>query len=436
MKIFWSWQSDTPGKTGRFVVRDALNDAIAELKESPDIIEEPTTAEAREALHLDQDIQGTTGSPDLAQTIFDKINASTVVVADVTMVGAVVPPGAPAPATDKKRLINSNVAIELGYALRALDTNHVVLVFNRHYGVHEDLPFDLRHKGGAVTFNLGPGADAKTIKEQRNELRARFVQALKPFLQTSAPTAAFVETSTTFSPAAYFEKGGVLASRDGTSGEQVAFSYNTDQLCYLRLIPLRPLAAPLQLSAIRGAASTAPLLTGDYGSVVERNVFGAIAMQAESYPPDGPTSISASTQLFTNGEIWAISVVLIAERSPGRPPDLKYPFLPSLLFEQMYYQKLEQLLTFARKELNLSGPWQVECGLTGSAGLHIAISNRFQEFWGPIHVAQIVRRTVLNKTERESINAVLLDYFEAVYDAAGKQRPERLFGFPPGPPKQ
>ena len=24
MKIFWSWQSDTPGKTGRHFVRDAL----------------------------------------------------------------------------------------------------------------------------------------------------------------------------------------------------------------------------------------------------------------------------------------------------------------------------------------------------------------------------------------------------------------------------
>jgi hypothetical protein len=33
MKIFWSWQSDTPGNIGRYLVRDALNDAIEKLKQ-------------------------------------------------------------------------------------------------------------------------------------------------------------------------------------------------------------------------------------------------------------------------------------------------------------------------------------------------------------------------------------------------------------------
>ena len=61
MKIFWSWQSDTPGKTGRFLIRDALAQAIDHLKQAPDI-EEPTARECREALHLDHDIQGVTGS--------------------------------------------------------------------------------------------------------------------------------------------------------------------------------------------------------------------------------------------------------------------------------------------------------------------------------------------------------------------------------------
>jgi hypothetical protein len=35
MKIFWSWQSDTPGKTGRYFVRDALLEAIRVLKHYP-----------------------------------------------------------------------------------------------------------------------------------------------------------------------------------------------------------------------------------------------------------------------------------------------------------------------------------------------------------------------------------------------------------------
>jgi len=72
MKIFWAWQPDTPGKIGRFFVRDALKAAIEQLKQAPDI-EEPTT---RETLHIDQDRQSVRGSPDLARTIFEKIDLS------------------------------------------------------------------------------------------------------------------------------------------------------------------------------------------------------------------------------------------------------------------------------------------------------------------------------------------------------------------------
>jgi len=37
MKIFWSWQSDTPETTGRYFVRDALIEAVAQLKIPEDI---------------------------------------------------------------------------------------------------------------------------------------------------------------------------------------------------------------------------------------------------------------------------------------------------------------------------------------------------------------------------------------------------------------
>jgi len=36
MKVFWSWQSDSPGKIGRHFVRDVLEEAIKELKETPE----------------------------------------------------------------------------------------------------------------------------------------------------------------------------------------------------------------------------------------------------------------------------------------------------------------------------------------------------------------------------------------------------------------
>lgn len=256
MKIFWSWQSDTPGKTGRFLVRDALKDAIDQLKQAPDI-EEPTPGASREALHLDQDIQGVAGSPDLARTIFDKIDLSEVVIADVTIVGNALDIfNEDSTTVTRKKLINPNVAIELGYALRALTDRNVLLVFNGYYGTHEDLPFDLRHKGGSIVFNLPPKADRKLIEDERKKLGARFVCALRPYFQKKAAVSVpFAETHSTYSKAAYFQKDEVLAR----AGE-VTFSYATDCLCYLRLIPTSPLARPLPLATLKESVIRAPLL--------------------------------------------------------------------------------------------------------------------------------------------------------------------------------
>jgi hypothetical protein len=115
MKVFWSWQADTAGKTGRHFVRAALADAIEALKQ-PKEIEEPAERDAREALHLDHDRQGVPGSPDLATTIFRKIEQSAVFVADVTLVAGIQGGEIAGGNTTAKKLINSNVAIEYGYA--------------------------------------------------------------------------------------------------------------------------------------------------------------------------------------------------------------------------------------------------------------------------------------------------------------------------------
>jgi hypothetical protein len=62
------------------------------------------------------------------------------------------------------------------------------MVFNRHYGVHEELPFDLRHKGGSMTFDLPPKADKALIAQERKRLKDQFVSKLRPLLQR-APNA-------------------------------------------------------------------------------------------------------------------------------------------------------------------------------------------------------------------------------------------------------
>ncbi len=133
MKVFWSWQSDTPGKIGRHFVRKTLETAIEELKEEI-VVEEPD----RE-IHLDHDRKGVSGSPDLANTILEKIKATSIFIADVTPVGKT-PNG--------KALINPNVAIELGFALAHIGNQGLLMVLNSQYGDRETLPFDLKHKAG------------------------------------------------------------------------------------------------------------------------------------------------------------------------------------------------------------------------------------------------------------------------------------------------
>ena len=132
VKVFWSWQADTPGKIGRHFVRAALADAIKALKQAEDV-EEPSEREAREDLHLDHDRQGVPGSPDLAPTIFRKIDQAAVFVTDVTLVAEMKGPAAEDRGGAQKKLINSNVAIEYGYALRALGDESILMVQNVHY---------------------------------------------------------------------------------------------------------------------------------------------------------------------------------------------------------------------------------------------------------------------------------------------------------------
>ena len=85
MKIFWSWQANTPGNIGRYLVRDALNDAIEKLKQDEAVEDLPAISTSI------IDIKNVTGSPDLVRTILEKIEKSELVVADVTIVGKAAP---------------------------------------------------------------------------------------------------------------------------------------------------------------------------------------------------------------------------------------------------------------------------------------------------------------------------------------------------------
>ncbi len=137
--IFYSWQSDAPNNTNRSFIEQALKLAVGDL--NTDVVEAERDEAERDKVELTQDTQGVPGTPDIAATILAKIESSQVFVCDVSLV-----------LTGKKakggtRLCpNPNVMLELGYAMKALGQDRILMVCNTAFGRIEDLPFDLRGK--------------------------------------------------------------------------------------------------------------------------------------------------------------------------------------------------------------------------------------------------------------------------------------------------
>jgi hypothetical protein len=126
--IFYSWQFDLPNSTNRGFIADSLERAIKELKADPGLQVDPC---------LDRDTQNVPGSPDIAATIFDKIDTCRLFVCDVSIVNQ---------GASNRPMPNPNVLIELGYAVKSLGWNRIVCVFNEATGSIQDLPFDLRQR--------------------------------------------------------------------------------------------------------------------------------------------------------------------------------------------------------------------------------------------------------------------------------------------------
>jgi hypothetical protein len=113
--IFYSWQSDLAGAANRSFIQRALEDAATELQKE-DVTVEPV---------VDRDTAGVSGSPDIARTIFKKIEDSAVFVADVSIINA---------RSRKRPTPNPNILVELGFALKALGEDRIISGFSRGRG--------------------------------------------------------------------------------------------------------------------------------------------------------------------------------------------------------------------------------------------------------------------------------------------------------------
>lgn len=125
VRVFYSWQSDSPRKTNLNAIRGALKAAATKIaKNRPDLEIVP-----------DEATRGTAGSPNIAMKILEKIQGADVFLADITTITS---SGA------KRPCPNPNVSYELGYAVCELGWERVILLFNEALGdFPKDLPFDI-----------------------------------------------------------------------------------------------------------------------------------------------------------------------------------------------------------------------------------------------------------------------------------------------------
>jgi hypothetical protein len=131
-KIFYSWQSDIKAAANRTFIEKALQDAIKEIKSDDLLKVEPV---------IDRDTKDVSGSPDIVDSIFNKIDKCNLFVADVTIINSHI-----RPKKTNRLSPNPNVLVELGYALKILGFDRILLVQNVVFGEPKDLPFDLRSR--------------------------------------------------------------------------------------------------------------------------------------------------------------------------------------------------------------------------------------------------------------------------------------------------
>ncbi|HEX4375682.1 MAG TPA: hypothetical protein VHZ99_00865 [Steroidobacteraceae bacterium] len=433
MKVFLAWQTDAPARIGRNFLRDAIREALEQLKIQASIVEAGRLSQHQLAA------EETEFSRQELRSLLKEIDESAALVADVTPLGQVRPIEGGA-AAQARKLIDSDVAFEAGYALHALGERKLIAVFNAHFGWHDDLPPDFRSLGDAIPFTLVPNASRPEIESERRKLVTRLVSVLRRSISSAASGASAIHSVGGSSTAevqrgTYFRPGEVLARSGRPGPSEISYSYTQESCCFLRLIPLPPLATPLPLARLNKVIERAPLLSRQpEGALHSSNEHGAISFEPSWPPSRGAGNLASSTQLFINGELWSVSQGLISHERGDRPEWIRVPFLSALVTERMYYSHLRALTQFALNHLTLSAPWEVECGIAGSRGLHLWVAG--QETLGPIVQPEVVVRRTMKSGSAAEMDDLLLEFFNVLYIAAGSERAAGLHGFPPEAPRQ
>lgn len=132
--IFYCWQSDIPGQ--REIIREELLAQAYRLEAENDC-----------HVEVDEDIRGVAGMIPIADAVLEKIRNADIFVCDISPVATIHrknEDGYEIPDIEKK-MPNSNVMLELGYALRCMHSSRIIALANTQGDRWHDgeMPFDI-----------------------------------------------------------------------------------------------------------------------------------------------------------------------------------------------------------------------------------------------------------------------------------------------------
>jgi hypothetical protein len=158
--VFYSWQSDLPKRITRNFIERSLEIAL-----------KSASAKLHVKLILDQDAREERGSPNIPDTIQEKIRNAAVLVADLSIVA-------------QRRegaggLPNGCVSIEWGWAEESLGSEALIGVMNNAYGEAGTLPVDIRQNLVRITYVLNESSSDSELKAERDKLAARLAKEVE-----------------------------------------------------------------------------------------------------------------------------------------------------------------------------------------------------------------------------------------------------------------
>ena len=406
---------DTPTQTGRNFLKKVLTDVCE------DIASDVGVDEALRDLHVDSDTQGVAGQPPIVETIFKKIDASGVYIADMTFVGS---------RNDGRPTSNPNVLMEYGYALNGLKHERVLCVMNTAYGEpsDENLPFNMKHVRWPICYNLPEDATPEMKAQERKKLTAVLNDAIRASLAT-LPDAA-IEAVTLFpaslakdGPARFRNAGEAIGVEDESlMGSNREIFLSPGPAMWLRLMPVTDpgkqwVTHDLKSMAVRdNTMNLSPILNGEGGYSYVRAGDGMGMFRPN--PGQGKASFLTTESIafaFETGEVWSIDTAYLSFREG-------LPFL-----EPHYIQRIKGYARFLQS-LGIEGPYRWIAGMTGIGNRHFNYPPQrgYERFGpGPVCLADTIEAEGTYDGQEDASKA-LMPFFKKIFAKCGVSRPDYL----------